>query len=143
MASLQVAGALAIGPTGPLYVADVARHRVLVRLPDGRFRVIAGTGIAGDTGNGGPALRAELSTVSALAFSPDGGLYVVDGGRVRVITPNGIIHTIAGDGRPAGSPRARRPAQQRWEPRVRTRARRSRSPHTASCTSRPTARCCA
>lgn len=99
--NLHVAGALAVGPTGALYVADVARHRVLVRLKDGRYRVIAGTGISGYFGNGGSALRAELSTVSGLAFSATGSLYLVDGGRVRVITPTGIIHTIAGDGRSA------------------------------------------
>lgn len=101
LTSLRVAGSLAVGPTGALYVADVARHRVLVRLPNGDFRIVAGTGIAGFTGNGGLALRAELSFISGLAFSPTGSLYVVDGGRVRVITPNGMIHTIAGDGRPA------------------------------------------
>ncbi len=99
LTSLDVAGALAVGPTGALYVADVARHRVLVRLKDGRFRVVAGTGISGDSGDGGSALRAELSTVSGLAFSPRGSLYLVDGGRVRVISSTGIIQTIAGNGR--------------------------------------------
>ncbi len=101
LASLRVAGALAVGPTGALYVADVARHRVLVRLSDGRFRVVAGNGISGFSGNDGSALRAELSTVSALAFSPTGSLYLVDGGRVRVINPDGIIHTVAGSGQAA------------------------------------------
>jgi hypothetical protein len=100
--SLGVAGALTVGPTGALYVADIAHHRVLVRLTDGRFRVIAGSGRAGYSGNGGSALRAELSTVSGLAFSPTGSLYLVDGGRIRVIHPDGIIDTIAGDGRAAG-----------------------------------------
>jgi hypothetical protein len=101
LASLRIAGALAVGPAGALYVADVARHRVLVRLSDGRFRAVAGNGISGFSGNGGAALRAELSTVSALAFSPTGSLYLVDGGRVRVINPDGIIHTLAGSGQPA------------------------------------------
>jgi hypothetical protein len=100
--SLGVAGALTVGPTGALYVADIAHHRVLVRLTDGRFRVIAGSGRAGYSGNGGSALRAELSTVSGLAFSPTGILYLVDGGRIRVIHPDGIIDVIAGDGRAAG-----------------------------------------
>jgi sugar lactone lactonase YvrE len=100
LTSLHVAGALAVGPSGALYVADTKRHRVLVRLPDGRFRVIAGDGVDGYSGDGGSALHAELSTISGLAFSPAGNLYTVDGGRVRVITPAGVIHTIAGDGRP-------------------------------------------
>lgn len=109
LTELRVAGALAVGPTGALYVADVARHRVLVRLADGRFRVVAGNGLAGYSGDGGPALNARLSTVSGLAFSRSGSLYLVDGGRVRVISPTGMIHTLAGDGRPvrrimAGAP---------------------------------------
>jgi hypothetical protein len=42
-----------------------------------------------------------LSGVSELAFSPAGSLYVVDGGRVRVIDPDGVIRTVVGNGRPA------------------------------------------
>ncbi len=102
LAALQVAGALAIGPTGSLYIADVAAHRVLVRLSDGRFRVVAGSGEPGYSGNRGPALSARLSTVSDLAFSPTGSLFIVDGGRVRVIDPKGVIRTVAGNGRAAG-----------------------------------------
>ncbi len=100
LARLRVAGALAVGPTGALYVADVARHRVLVRLSNGRFRVVAGNGISGFSGDGGSALRTELSAVSGLAFSPTGSLYLVDGGRVRAINPDGVIHTVAGNGQP-------------------------------------------
>ena len=100
LATLNVAGPLAVGPNGALYVADVARDRILVRLPDGRFRVVAGNGKVGFSGDGGPAVDAELSDVSDLAFSPAGALYVADGGRVRVIGRNGVIRTIAGDGRP-------------------------------------------
>jgi hypothetical protein len=97
-ATLSLAGPLAVGPTGVLYVADVARDRILVRLNDGRFRVVAGRGTAGFSGDGGPAVRAELSDISGLAFAPDGSLYIADGGRVRIITPAGAIHTIAGNG---------------------------------------------
>ncbi len=111
VASLRVAGALAVGPTGALYVADVARHRVLVRLTDGRYRMVAGNGHSGYSGDDGSALRARLSTVSGLAFAPTGSLYLVDGGRVRVIAPTGIIHTIAGDGRPARQITAGTPAR--------------------------------
>jgi hypothetical protein len=100
LATLKLAGALAVGPNGALYVVDVARNRILVRLTDGRFRVVAGTGKAGFSGDGGPALRAELSGVTGLAFSPAGSLYVVDAGHVRVISPNGGIRTVAGNGRP-------------------------------------------
>ena len=70
LATLSVAGPLAVGANGALYVADVARDRILVRLPDGRFRVVAGNGKVGFSGDGGPALGAELSKVSDLAFRP-------------------------------------------------------------------------
>jgi len=99
LVTLNLAGPLAVGPNGALYVTDVARDRILVRLPDGRFRVVAGNAKVGFSGDGGPAVDAELSGVSDLAFSPAGALYVADGGRVRVIGRDGVIRTIAGDGR--------------------------------------------
>jgi hypothetical protein len=98
---LASAGPLAVAPDGALYVADIARHRVLLRLRDGRFRVIAGIGREGFSGDGGLATRAELSTVTDLAFSATGDdLYIADGGRIRVVGHDGIIRTVAGDGQP-------------------------------------------
>src|ERR1700726_2253782 len=75
---LEVAGKLAVGPNGALYVADVGGDRILARLPDGRFRVVAGNGRVGFSGDGGAAVDAELSGVSDLAFSPAGALYIAD-----------------------------------------------------------------
>jgi hypothetical protein len=98
---LKLAGALAVSPNGSLYVADVAGHRVQQSLGDGRFRDIAGNGRDGFSGDGGRATKAELSDISDLTFSPAGRLYVADGGRVRVINPNGTVHTIAGNGQAA------------------------------------------
>jgi hypothetical protein len=46
-ANLTVAGPLAVAVSGALYVADVDREQILVRLPDRRFRVIAGDGEKG------------------------------------------------------------------------------------------------
>jgi hypothetical protein len=74
-----------------------------VRVPNGRFRVIAGNGVIGYSGDGGSAIDAELSNVSDLAFAPDGSLYIADGSRVRVVNLEGIIRTIAGSGRPGTS----------------------------------------
>jgi len=106
-AALHVAGPLAVAPDGALYVTDVVRRdfqsggdRVLVRLPDGRFRVVAGTGRIGFCGDGGPAIDAELSGVSDLAVARNGTLYIADGGRIRTVTPGGAIHTIVGNGAP-------------------------------------------
>jgi len=99
VATLHVAGPLAVAADGALYVSDVAAHRVLVRLPDGRFRTVAGDGKAGFSGDGGPAVRAELAGPSDLAFARSGALYIADGGRVRVVGRDGVIRTIAGNGR--------------------------------------------
>ena len=70
-----------------------------MRVPNGRFRVVAGDGRAGVSGDGGPAVRAELVAISDLAFAPDRRLYVANGGHVRVVERNGVIHTVAGSGR--------------------------------------------
>lgn len=96
--SLKLAGPLAVGPNGALYVVDEQRHEVLVRLADGQFRVVAGDGKDGFSGDGGPATKAALSNVSDITFGPEGDLYMADGGRVRVVNGAGTIRTIAGNG---------------------------------------------
>lgn len=98
---------LAVGPTGVLYVADGGRQQILRRLPDGRFEVVAGTGVAGYSGNGRLATAAEIDAPDSLAIAPNGVLYFVQAGRtkdanglldsvVREITPNGKITTVIG-----------------------------------------------
>lgn len=97
---LDVAGPLAVAPDGWLYVVDTGTDRVLARLPDGRFRVVAGDGETGFAGDRGPAIDAELLKVTDMGFSPNGSLYLADGSRVRVVAPDGIIRTVAGSGQP-------------------------------------------
>jgi hypothetical protein len=95
-ANLRVAGPLAVAPGGVLYVADVGREQVLARLPDGRFRVVAGNGKKGVSGDGRSAINAEFLDIVDMAVGSDGSLYVVDGDRVRIVSPNGVISTVAG-----------------------------------------------
>ena len=103
-------GPLALGTNGDLYVADDARNEILARLPNGRFRIVAGTGRPGFSGDGGPAAQAELDRPLGMAVAPSGTLYFADAGnsRVRAILPNGTIITVAGNGLvatgPAGTP---------------------------------------
>jgi sugar lactone lactonase YvrE len=91
---------LAIGPKGQLYVVDDARDQILQALPGGKFRVIAGTGKAGFSGDGGPATKAELNDPGGMAVAPDGTIYLADTGnnRVREIAADGTIETVAGNG---------------------------------------------
>jgi NHL repeat len=51
---------IAADSAGDVYVADAADHRVRKIAPDGSIRTIAGTGIAGFAGDGGPANAAQL-----------------------------------------------------------------------------------
>lgn len=94
-------GSLALGRGGVLYVADDARHQILAMTSAGRFRVIAGTGIAGYSGDGGPATRAELNQPAGMTMRADGALVFADesNNRVRVVLSDGTIRTLAGDGR--------------------------------------------
>jgi NHL repeat len=93
-------GALAIGPNGNLYMTDDLRNQILERLPNGRFVPVAGNGTVGFSGDGRPATSAELDYPAGITFGPDGTLYIADqnNGRIRAVSPTGIITTIAGDG---------------------------------------------
>jgi len=98
---LKSPSSLALGPHGTLYIADDGREQILVRLSNGTLRVIAGTGAAGFSGDGGPATRARLNWPGGMVLGRDGTLYFADeaNGRVRAISPHGIISTIAGNGK--------------------------------------------
>jgi hypothetical protein len=78
-AKLVVAGPLAVGADGTLYVADVAAHRVLARRANGSFKVVA-SGLAG---------------VSDLAVAPGGGLFAAAGDRVLALGHDGVTQTVA------------------------------------------------
>ena len=90
---------------GNLYLSDTDNHRVR-KVSGGIIATIAGTGVAGFSGDGGSALNAQLNLPYGLALDSAGNVYVADLGnqRVRRITPDGIITTVAGTGRKASSP---------------------------------------
>ena len=108
---MALAGSLAVGPSGALYVAAPDQHRILVRLADGKFRVVAGTGIDGYSGDGHRAIDARLSNPMDLTFDPAGDLYFVDSGRVRVIKLDGVVVTVAGDGSTSLPPGSNAPVE--------------------------------
>jgi hypothetical protein len=96
---------LAVAPDGDLLIVNQGTNQILRRLPDGTLQVVAGTGEAGYSGDGGPAVQAELDRPNGIAVAPDGTMYVADtsNNRVRAISPSGIISTVAGNGQPGGA----------------------------------------
>ena len=73
----------------------------LVTAPGAEIRTIAGTGVAGHSGDGGPGVRAQVANVYGLEIGPDGALYFceIDNHIVRRLDlEDGTISTVAGNG---------------------------------------------
>jgi RHS repeat-associated protein len=99
-AQLQDPMGLALGSDGSLYIADSSNFRVRKIAPDGTMSTVAGNGTFASTGDGGAATSATFMQPHALAFGPDGSLYVTDGiaCTIRRISASGIISPFAGNG---------------------------------------------
>ncbi|MGI9341965.1 MAG: PKD domain-containing protein [Gammaproteobacteria bacterium] len=96
---------VAVGSDGSLYIADRGNLRVRRVDPAGLITTFAGNGVAGLSGDNGPATSARFSQVIlGVAAAPDGSVYVADSfnNRIRRIGPDGIITTFAGFGSGAG-----------------------------------------
>ncbi len=92
-------GPLAIAPDGGVLIADHDRNQIL-EWRDGALSVVAGDALQGFSGDGGPAVDAELNAPGEIAVARTGTIYFVDSGnnRVRAVAPDGTITTVAGDG---------------------------------------------
>ena len=92
---------VAIDDSGNLYIAE-SGNSVLrkVSKATGIITTIAGTSVDGFSGDEGPATDARLYGCFGVAPDHAGNIYFTDNQnhRVRKITPDGIIHTVAGDG---------------------------------------------
>ena len=93
---------LVVDSGGTLYIADSGNRRIRKVTPDGIISTIAGTGEDGFSGDSGPALKAPIAFPSAIAVDEDGNLYVADflNHRIRRVSTDGIMTTIAGTGEP-------------------------------------------
>jgi sugar lactone lactonase YvrE len=97
--------ALAFDAGGNLYIADTKNFRIRKVTSAGIISTLAGTGLQGSSGDGGPANNALLSYPRGLACDAAGDVYIADSDvfRIRKVTPTGIISTIAGNGTPGYS----------------------------------------
>jgi RHS repeat-associated protein len=91
---------LAAGLDGSVYIADMYNQVIRRVWPNGTITTLAGNGIEGYSGDGGPATQAQFNYPNGLALAPDGSLYVSDGdnGYIRRINSQGVVTTVAGTG---------------------------------------------
>ncbi len=98
MARFNGPNGMTMGPDGALYVADAGNARIRRVGLDGTVTTVAGSGIRGILN--GPAKTARFGYPTGVAFDQKGLMYVVDrwANMVRVMTPDGMVGTLAGDG---------------------------------------------
>jgi uncharacterized protein (TIGR03437 family) len=97
--------AVAIDAAGNLILADTGNHRIRrLDAATGIITTVAGDGVRGFSGDGGPAVNAQLDGPSGVAVDAVGNLYIADGtidghDRIRrVERATGVISTVAGNG---------------------------------------------
>jgi len=98
-AALNYPQGIAVSPDGTLYIADRYNYRVRRVGTDGIMTNVAGTGFASASGDGGPALQADLIPTN-VAVGSDGSLYIAEAAnyRIRRVGVDGIITTVVGTG---------------------------------------------
>jgi len=86
--------------SGNIYIADYENHRVRKINTTGVITTIAGNGVPGYSGDGGPATLAELNKPQGVCVDATGNVFIADAnnGCIRKVTIAGIISTIAGNG---------------------------------------------
>ena len=99
---------IAVDQLGNVYMSEdgeVGAARVRRVSPTGIITTVAGNGVQGFSGDGGPATAAQLFMPRGLAVDAAGNLLIADFGnnRVRRVSTSGIITTVAGNGVPGFS----------------------------------------
>ncbi len=102
-ARLSHPSGLALDGAGVLYIADRDNHRIRRLDARGILTTYAGTGLAGNAGDGGSAVLAQLNQPSAISLDEAGNLYIADqgNGRIRRVSLSGIISAAASMPKPA------------------------------------------
>jgi uncharacterized protein (TIGR03437 family) len=91
-----------VDAAGDLYIADTFNHRIRKVDTVGIITTVAGDGVAGNSGDEGPAKAASLYAPRGVTVDDNGNIYISDSGNhaIRLVTPDGVIHAIAGGGAP-------------------------------------------
>ena len=99
-ASFNTPGGLALDADGNLYVADTGNNRIRKITPEGQVSTVAGDGTPGY--RDGPASQAQFNGPIGIAVDGRGNIYVADtyNDRVRLVTSDGQVSTVAGKGTP-------------------------------------------
>ncbi len=98
-ATLNAPISVAVDNSGNLFIADSINARIRKVAADGTISTIAGTGSLSSTGDNGPAVSAAIAQPSDVTVDGNGNVYfATSGSRVRKISTNGTISTVAGNG---------------------------------------------
>lgn len=91
---------VALGPDRALHICEIGNHVIRRVDKDGVISTVAGTGVKGWSGDGGPALKATLNEPYEVRFDRQGAMVVVEmrNHLIRRVGPDGVISTLAGGG---------------------------------------------
>ncbi|MGA2763593.1 MAG: hypothetical protein ABSG17_09535 [Spirochaetia bacterium] len=95
-AHLNYPTAVTVDAFGNIYIADGSNFRIRKVDVSGKITTIAGNGVNGYSGDGGPAAAAEINQPYGVAVDSSGNLYISEiNSVVRKVDTNGIITTVA------------------------------------------------
>ena len=99
-AKMRYPAGVAVDSSGNLYIADMYNHRIRKVATNGIISTVAGSGTAGNSGDGGAAISASLNYPYGIAVDSSGNLYIADteNHSIRKVGTNGVISTVAGIG---------------------------------------------
>lgn len=79
---------------GNVYILDRGNYVVRRIDIDGTINTIAGTGYSGTSGDGGPAIAANLNYPTEIELDPQGNLYILENAGIRKVNTDGVITSI-------------------------------------------------
>src|SRR5205807_8483627 len=88
---------LAVAGAGNVFIADTTNNRIRKVSSSGIITTVAGNGSPGYSGDGGPAINAQLSGPNSVAVDSAGNLFILDfyNNRIRKVSSSGTITTVS------------------------------------------------